>query len=81
MVTSRVPGVELRGPRWRLPPAALAPLRDAFGHGRLTARGVDRVLRVAWTLADLAGRDEPGVPEVLQAIDLRTSASIPGAAA
>jgi magnesium chelatase family protein len=76
-----VPGVELRGPRWRLPPAALAPLRDAFGHGRLTARGVDRVLRVAWTLADLAGRDQPGVPEVLQAIDLRTSASIPGAAA
>jgi magnesium chelatase family protein len=78
---ARVPGVELRGPRWRLPPAALAPLRDAFGHGRLTARGVDRVLRVAWTLADLAGRDQPGVPEVLQAIDLRTSASIPGAAA
>ena len=39
------------------------------------------MLRVAWTLADLAGRDQPGVPEVLQAIDLRTSAAIPGAAA
>ncbi len=78
---ARVPGVELRGPRWRLSAGALAPVHDAFGRGRLSARGVDRVLRVAWTLADLAGRDQPGVPEVLQAIDLRTSAAIPGAAA
>ena len=28
--------------------------------GLLTARGLDRVLRVAWTVADLAGHDRPG---------------------
>ena len=28
--------------------------------GVLTARGLDRVLRVAWTVADLVGHDRPG---------------------
>jgi magnesium chelatase family protein len=40
--------------------------------GFLTARGLDRVLRVAWTVADLAGRDRPGMREVALALQLRT---------
>ena len=39
--------------------------------GTLTVRGFHRVLRVAWTLADLAGRTAPGRAEVGLAVELR----------
>jgi magnesium chelatase family protein len=42
---AEVPGQELRH-RWRLDPAALRPALAAMDKGQLTARGVDRVLRV-----------------------------------
>jgi magnesium chelatase family protein len=32
---------------------------------------VDRVLRVAWTLADLGGREVPGLDDVEEAVHLR----------
>ncbi len=58
--------------------AGLAPSREAgdllahgVGTGRLSARGADRALRVAWTLADLTGVDQPGVQEVGRALTLR----------
>ena len=38
---------------------------------RLSARGADRVLRVAWTLADLAGLERPGSEQLLSALTLR----------
>jgi magnesium chelatase family protein len=44
----------------------------ALDLGRLSARGLDRVLRVAWTLADLADVDRPGADEVDEALYLRT---------
>jgi magnesium chelatase family protein len=53
---SEVPGTWLRrGPH--APDAETRrPLDDALQRGALTLRGYDRVLRVAWTLADLADR-------------------------
>jgi magnesium chelatase family protein len=39
--------------------------------GLLSPRGADRVLRLAWTLADLAGAGQPGRDEVLEAITMR----------
>jgi magnesium chelatase family protein len=78
---ARVPGVALRTGPYRLPVADLAPLHRAVSLGGLTARGVDRVLRVAWTLADLAGRERPRAPEVAQALSLRGTATLPGVAA
>ena len=39
--------------------------------GALSVRGFDRVLRVAWTLADLAGRAVPGADEVAEALGMR----------
>ena len=39
---------------------------------RLSLRGVDRVLRMAWTIADLAGRTAPTVSDVGNALLLRT---------
>jgi magnesium chelatase family protein len=47
-------------------------LDRALERGVLTLRGYDRVLRVAWTMADLAELDRPGVDEVGRALHLRS---------
>ena len=47
-------------------------LERALDSGALSLRGLDRVLRVAWTLADLAHRDSPQSQDVGQALLLRT---------
>jgi magnesium chelatase family protein len=65
-----VPGRELRR-RWPLPADTLAPAHNAVDTGRLSARGLDRVVRVAWTLADLEGRDAPTASHVRRAVSLR----------
>jgi magnesium chelatase family protein len=46
-------------------------LNRALELGLLSLRGVDRVLRVAWTIADLAGRDSPNAEEIDAAMTLR----------
>jgi magnesium chelatase family protein len=66
-----VPGHELRT-RWRLTPGALQDAERDMERGLLTARGLDRVLRVAWTSADLAGLDSPDRDQVRTALALRT---------
>ncbi|MEU6329239.1 YifB family Mg chelatase-like AAA ATPase [Streptomyces sp. NPDC047049] len=68
---SEVPGHELRT-RWQVEPGALAPAERDLECGLLTARGLDRVLRVAWTAADLSGRDRPTGEDVNWALELRT---------
>jgi magnesium chelatase family protein len=78
---AQVPGSVLRGPEHRLPPGDLQPVHDGLSTGRLSARGADRVLRLAWTIADLAGRPRPGTRDVEHAIHLRTAAALPGLAA
>ncbi|GEA84733.1 MULTISPECIES: YifB family Mg chelatase-like AAA ATPase [Cellulomonas] len=68
---AQVPGAWLRE---RLGPdrALVADLDRAVDRGTLSRRGADRVLRVAWTLADLAGRTAPGRSDVGRALALRT---------
>jgi magnesium chelatase family protein len=68
---SELPGRELRS-RWHPASGALAEAERNLERGTLTARGLDRVLRVAWTVADLAGRDRPGAADVALALQLRT---------
>lgn len=51
---------------------AMQPAADALESQRLSLRGVDRTLRLAWTLADLAGRTSPSIDDVAAGIDLRT---------
>ncbi len=46
---------------------------DAVAKGHLTQRGADRVVRLAWTLADLAGLDRPGKDQAAEALHLRTN--------
>lgn len=57
--------------KFRPSSAAMAPLRSALDRGLLSIRGLDRSLRVAWTLTDLAGRTSPGVEEVAAALSFR----------
>lgn len=52
--------------------AALATLDDDLDQARISLRGYARILRVAWTLADLTGTTTPGPEEINTARDLRT---------
>ncbi|WP_327185298.1 YifB family Mg chelatase-like AAA ATPase [Streptomyces sp. NBC_01334] len=68
---SEVPGRELRN-RWHAEIGAMDEAERSLERGVLTARGLDRVLRVAWTVADLVGHDRPGTMDVNLALQLRT---------
>ncbi|MGO1978852.1 YifB family Mg chelatase-like AAA ATPase [Brachybacterium tyrofermentans] len=69
-LNSQLPGARLR--RDFAPEASERRLLDhAVAQGRLTLRGHDRVLRLAWTLADLDGADRPGAEQIGLALTLR----------
>ncbi|MCU1571156.1 MAG: ATP-binding protein [Naasia sp.] len=65
-----VPGSALRGPL-ALPREVLAPVDRALERGGITMRGYDRILRIAWTLADLDEADRPGADQIGRALLLR----------
>jgi magnesium chelatase family protein len=67
---AEVPGPDLRR-HWPIPQTALTSLSTELDRGELSTRGVDRVMKVAWTLADLAGRDQPRRDDVDHAFALR----------
>ncbi|MGQ5262123.1 YifB family Mg chelatase-like AAA ATPase [Micromonospora sp. ZYX-F-536] len=71
-LNAEVDGPLLRRPPWRLPNRDTAELRGRLDSGSLSARGFDRVIRMAWTIADLDGRDRPDQDDVREAIQLRT---------
>jgi magnesium chelatase family protein len=68
-VNAEVPGTALRR---SFPPAtgALTSLDRAMELGQVSARGTDKIIRVAWSLADLAGQDRPGADQINLAIGL-----------
>ncbi|MDT0434945.1 MULTISPECIES: YifB family Mg chelatase-like AAA ATPase [Streptomyces] len=68
---SEIPGRELRS-RWHAERGAMDEAERGLERGVLTARGLDRVLRVAWSVADLAGHDRPDATDVALALQLRT---------
>lgn len=63
--------------KFRLDSTAMAPLKTALERGVLSIRGVDRSLRVAWTLADLAGRTTPNIDDVAVALSFRQGEAKP----
>jgi magnesium chelatase family protein len=67
------PSALLRGPL-APDPAAAELLGAAIAAGRLSARGADRAIRVAWSLADLAGAERPGLEHIGRALTLRGDA-------
>jgi magnesium chelatase family protein len=70
-VNGRVPGPVLRSDAFRLGAARTADLDRAIDRGLLSLRGYDRCLRLAWTIADLAGRVSPSRDDVGLALSLR----------
>ncbi|WP_246454555.1 YifB family Mg chelatase-like AAA ATPase [Leucobacter denitrificans] len=75
-VNSEVTGDWLRGPELRLPKDDTFIIDRALSLGALTMRGYDRTLRLAWSIADLAGRNRPGRRELAQALELRGGATV-----
>ncbi|WZH36177.1 MAG: YifB family Mg chelatase-like AAA ATPase [Microbacterium enclense] len=69
-----VPGTWLRGPAAPAP-EVLRPLDTALRRGALTLRGYDRLLRVAWTVSDIAEHDAMTVDDVGRALYLRRGMS------
>ncbi|MFG2054905.1 YifB family Mg chelatase-like AAA ATPase [Micromonospora sp. NPDC048930] len=70
-VNADIPGPYLRQSPWRLPGRDTRELRKRLDSGSLSARGFDRVVRLAWTIADLDGRDRPDGGDIAEAIHLR----------
>jgi magnesium chelatase family protein len=68
-LNAEIPGRDLRR-RYAPAPGALGPLERAMDLGEISARGVDRVIRLAWTVADLGGVARPGAAEVSYALGL-----------
>jgi magnesium chelatase family protein len=68
-LNAEIPGSQRRR---AFPPASgsLRPLERAMELGQVSARGADQIVGVAWTLADLAARDQPGPDEINLAIEL-----------
>ena len=68
-LNAEIPGAELR--RLFPPePGAVRPLDRAMELGQVSARGADKIVRVAWSVADLAGKPRPGPAEIEVAIGL-----------
>lgn len=67
---SQVPGPALRR-EFALPREVTALLDRGLDRGAITARGADRCLRIAWTLADLADARQPDADHVAAALEFR----------
>lgn len=67
---AEVPGHVARS---RMPDKGLALVEKCVLRGQMSARGVDKVARLAWTLADLGGRDQISVDDVVVGLELHQS--------
>jgi magnesium chelatase family protein len=68
-LNAEIPGAELRR-SFSPEPGALRPLDRAMELGQVSARGADKIVRVAWSVADLAGKPRPCCDEIATAIGL-----------
>lgn len=75
-LNARVSGPWLRQGPLTLPPQTRRPLDAALQRGALTLRGYDRVLRTAWTVADLAGHPAPTVHDIGRALFMKKGISL-----
>ncbi|MBK8436986.1 MAG: YifB family Mg chelatase-like AAA ATPase [Austwickia sp.] len=75
-LNAHLPGPRLRTGPWRLSATATAGIDRALERGGLTLRGYDRIIRLAWTIGDLAGRNRPVADDVAWAFTLRAHAGV-----
>jgi len=68
-LNAEIPGSELRR-AWPPAPGSLAVVERCLERGQISARGVVKVIRVAWTIADLASKPRPTADECNTALGL-----------
>ncbi len=71
-LNARVPGALLHA-ELAPTPAAVELLRTYAADAGWSRRSVDRVMRVAWTVADLADQERPDISSIQHAVLLRTN--------
>ena len=72
MTNARVPGTLLR--QLAANDAEVTAFFDYhLKTGKLSQRGIDKVLRLAWTVADLAGAATPNFDHVIRGFELHDS--------
>jgi magnesium chelatase family protein len=74
-LNAEIPGSVLRR-SFRPVAGALRPLEQAMDRGQISARGADRIIRMSWTLADLAGEGRPRLAEIGAALGLWLGAGL-----
>ncbi|MGO1545683.1 MAG: YifB family Mg chelatase-like AAA ATPase, partial [Gulosibacter sp.] len=74
-----ISGAALRQLELRPEPGASDLLDRALARGQVSMRGYARVQRVAWSLADLDGRDRPGSAHIAEALYYRVHDAQKGA--
>ena len=74
-LNARIPGQLLRS-RWTPDEDAAELLDESLRIGG-SLRGLDRVLRMAWTIADLRGLVRPRATDVVMALGLRSGEAVP----
>ena len=72
VTNSEIPGPALRE-LFPLQPEVSRELSAVLQGGRVSARGMDRIARVAWTIADLKCASSPTIGHVQEALALRDS--------
>jgi len=70
-LNSGIPSELLRS-KFRANSKAMSALHILIERDEITARGFHKILRLAWTIADLRGATVPGIEEVEEALRLRT---------
>jgi magnesium chelatase family protein len=68
-LNAEIPGSELRR-TWPPTSGSLAAVERSLERGQISARGVVKVIRVAWTIADLTGRPRPTADDCDAALGL-----------
>jgi magnesium chelatase family protein len=74
-LNAHIPSRELRT-TYRPEKAAMNFLHDELDRERLTARGLHKIIRLAWTLADLGQRDVATLADVQRAYSLREGSDL-----
>ncbi|WP_153910481.1 YifB family Mg chelatase-like AAA ATPase [Aeromicrobium yanjiei] len=76
-LNSEVPGVELRK-SWPVSDQGRVLMDQQLRTNKLNARSADRILRLAWSVADLNGHDVPRGDDVESALSLRRGTALGG---
>ena len=69
-INSEIPARELRT-KYQASKSAMTFLHNELDHERITARGLHKILRTSWTIADLSKAEKPDLEHVELAYQLR----------